>query len=89
MTNQVDADGDGFVVRYGDYLSGPHYAGDPWRLPRGVQLALAIRATPGAQQVEAKKIGVETVSGLMEDLFERYEWRVGPTAANVLALRAT
>ena len=91
LPNQVDADpaGTDLVVGYGDYIGPVLVTDDPWRLPRGRQLALALRASPGADPPAPVAIGHENATGLLEDDFVRYECRVRPTPANVLALRAT
>jgi hypothetical protein len=79
----------GFVVGYGDYLGPILVTEDLWRLTRGQKLALALRASPGADVADPKSVGHENVSGLLEDDFVRYECRLHATPANVLALRAT
>lgn len=91
LPNQIDAEPGGacFVVGYGDYLSCILVTDDPWRLPRGRQLALALQASPGADAADPKEVGHESVSGLMEDYFVRYECRLRVSPANVLALRST
>jgi hypothetical protein len=91
LPDRIDADPEGasFVISYGDYVSNIPVTEDPWRLPRGQQLALALRATPGAGASDPKEVGHESVSGLMEDYFVRYECRLGVSQATVLALRAT
>ena len=91
LPNQVDADADGIglMVGYGDYISPVLVTDDPWRLPRGRQLVLALEASPGADAAAPRRVGHENCSGLLEDDFERFEYRLPLTAANVLALRAT
>ncbi|QDU21303.1 hypothetical protein [Urbifossiella limnaea] len=91
LPNQIDAapDGSALVVGYGDYIGPVLVTDDPWRLPRGQQLALALRAAPGADPAAPVAVGHENATGLLEDDFVRYECRIRPTPANVLALWAT
>jgi hypothetical protein len=76
-----------FRVTFGEYLS-RMFTDDPEEMPLGTQLDLAFRASLGAEIRERIQVGHENLTGLFEDDYEWYEWRVNPTQANVAALRA-
>ena len=91
LTNHIDVnpDGSGFVVGYGDYYSPIQITADIELLPHGQQLALALQASPGTDAADPKVVDHQNVSGFLEDDFMRYECRIRVSPANVLALRAT
>ena len=76
-----------WLVTYGDFTSFM-ISDDPESMPRRAQLALAFRASPGAELGEPVEVGYQNLTGLLEDDYHWYRCRVAPTPANAAALQA-